>query len=163
MTAAGLATYPAAQDIRLRELALAFGALGLALLALGLASRWPSALGLALAALGGEYAVLFAAEGGRLDRFVPVYAAGLFLVAELAFWSIERRVPAWSEPSLLERRLAFLVGACVAAASVAALVTVLAAAAGGGGIVLEAVGVAAATASLGVLALLVRRSAPERL
>lgn len=163
MTAAGLATYPAAQDIRLRELALAFGALGLALLALGLASRWPSALGLALAALGGEYAVLFAAEGGRLDRFVPVYAAGLFLVAELAFWSIERRVPAWSEPSLLERRLAFLVGACVAAASVAALVTVLAAAGGGGGIVLEAVGVAAATASLGVLALLVRRSAPERL
>jgi hypothetical protein len=145
----------------LRELALALGALALALLGLGLASRWPGALGLALAALGGEYAVLFAAEGGRLDRYVPVYATGLLFVAELAFWSIERRVPAWSEPNLVERRLAFLIGACVGAAAVAALVTVLAAAAGGGGIVLEAVGVAAVTASLGLLVLLVRRSAPS--
>jgi predicted membrane-bound spermidine synthase len=78
-------------------------------------------------------------------------------VAELAFWSIERRIPAWSDPTLVERRLARLVGACALAGVVAALVVVLAAASGGGGIFLESSGVVASIAALGVLALLVRR------
>ena len=102
--------------------------------------------------------MLFAAEGSTLDRLTPVYAAGLLLVAELAFWSIERRVPAWPEPTALEWRLARLGAACVGAAGVAALATVSAAAAtGGGGVVLESFGVGAAIGSVVILALLMRR------
>jgi hypothetical protein len=139
-------------------LALGLGAAALVLLTFGLLVRWPGAVGLGLAALGGEYAVLFAAEGSTLDQLTPVYAAGFLLVAELAFWSIERRVEAWSEPTALEWRLARLGAACVGAAAVAALATVSAAAAtGGGGVALEGFGVGAAIGSVVILALLMRR------
>jgi hypothetical protein len=106
--------------------------------------------------------VLFAAEGRALDELTPVYAGAFVLVAELAFWSIERRVPAWSEPMLVELRLARLAATCIAAAGVAALVIIVAAAAsGGGGIALEAIGVAAATGALALVGVLVRRNAAE--
>jgi hypothetical protein len=100
--------------------------------------------------------VLFAAEGSRLDELTPLYAAGFMLLAELAFWSLERRVAAWSEPALLVRRLVYLSATCAGAAALAALVLVVAAASGGGGVALEALGVAAAIGALGVLAALVR-------
>jgi hypothetical protein len=146
------------QDIDLHELALGLGALALVLLAFGLLVRWAGALGCGLAVLGGEYAVLFAAEGARLDRLTPVYAVGFLFVAEMAFWSIERRVPAWSEASALEWRLARLAASCAVAAGVAAIATVSAAAAtGGGGVVLESFGVGAAIGSIVILAALMRR------
>ena len=151
MAAAALAAYPAAQDVNLQPLALGLGVLSLALLAAGLAIGSSTTLGWGLAALLAEYAVLFTAEGRSLDELTPVYAAGLLVVAELAFWSIEPRVSTWGEPGLLERRLGFLVSACAGAALVAALVLVLAAA-GGGGVVLDAAGAAAA---VGILALIV--------
>jgi hypothetical protein len=158
LAAAGLAAYPAAQDIDLHELALGLGGLALALLAFGLFVGWAGALGCGLALLGGEYAVLFAAEGATLDRLTPVYAAGFMFVAEVAFWSIERRVPAWSEAATLEWRLGHLGAACAGAAGVGALATVSAAAAtGGGGVVLESFGVGAAIGSIVILAALMRR------
>jgi len=158
VAATGLAAYPAAQDLELRYLALGLGGAALVLLAFGLLVRWPGALGLGLAALGGEYAVLFAAEGSTLDTLTPVYAAGFILVAELAFWSIERRVAAWSESTALEWRLARLGAACAGAVAVAGLATLSAAAAtGGGGVVLESFGVGAAIGSVLILALLMRR------
>lgn len=159
--AAGLAAYPALQDIHLRLVALGLGALAVVLLAAGLATRSGTVLGWALAALGGEYAVLFAAEGSVLDELTPVYAGAFVLVAELAFWSIERRVPAWSEPGLVERRLAYLGGSSAGAAAVAGLVLVIAAASGGGGAALEAIGVAAAIGALVLVAVLARRGSTE--
>jgi hypothetical protein len=153
-----LAAYPAAQDLRLHGLAVGLGAFGLALLAGGLLTRSAAALGWSLAALGSEYAVWFAAQGSSLDEYTPLYAAIFLLVAELGHWSIERRVEAWSEPSLVLWRLGTLVVACGGAAAIAALVLVLAAAGGGGGAVLEALGAAAVIGALLVLASLVRRS-----
>ena len=89
--------------------------------------------------------MLFEAEGSRLDRLAPAYAAGLLLVAELAFWSIESRVPAWSDPELVIWRLARLALACAGAAVLGAVVIADASAAsGGGGLFLETLGVAAA-------------------
>jgi hypothetical protein len=150
------------QDIHLRWLALAAGALAMSLLAVGLAARSGPLLGWGLAALGGEYGVLFTAEGRALDELTPLYAGALVLVAELAFWSIERRVSAWSEPTLVERRLARLATTTIGAAGVAAVVIVAAAASsGGGGIALEAIGVAAAIGALALVAVLVQRSAAE--
>ena len=159
--AAGLAAYPAVQDIHLRRLALVLAGLAVALLAVGLAARSGPVLGWGLAALGGEYAVLFAAQSHALDELTPLYAGAIFLVAELAFWSIEPRVPAWSEPGLVERRLAYLAATSAGAAAVAGLVVVVAAASGGGGAALEAIGVAATVGALGLVAMLVRRSATE--
>jgi hypothetical protein len=119
---------------------------------------WAGALGCGLALLGGEYAVLFAAEGATLDRLTPVYAVGFLFVAEVAFWSIERRVPAWTEATVLEWRLARLAATCAGAAGIAALATVSAAVAtGGGGVVLESFGVGAAIGSVVILAVLMRR------
>jgi hypothetical protein len=144
--------------MELHLLALGLGWLALALLAFGLLVRWSGALGCGLAVLGAQYAVLFAAEGPTLDRLTPVYAVGFVFVAEVAFWSIERRVPAWSEATALEWRLARLAAACVGAAAVAAFATLSAAAAtGGGGVVLESFGVGAAIGSVLILAVLMRR------
>jgi len=160
--AVGLAAYPAAQDIRLQPLALALAAIGVSVLVLGLLARWPAAIGLALVSLGGTYAVLFAAEGSRLDRLAPAYAAGLLLVAELAFWSIESRVPAWSDPELVIWRLARLALACAGAAVLGAVVVADASAAsGGGGLLLETLGVAAAIGAVVVVVVLLRRDAFE--
>ena len=159
--AAGLAAYPALQDIDLWWLALAFGGLAVVLLAVGLAARSGPVLGWGLAALGGEYTVLFAAQGPTLDVLAPVYAGAFVLVAELAFWSIERRVPAWTESGLAEWRLAHLAAMFAGAALVAGLVLVVGAAYGGGGVALEAIGVAAAIGAIALVAGLVQRSATE--
>jgi hypothetical protein len=138
---------------------LSLGAAALALLALGLAGRWRAPVGVGLALFGAQYAVLFTAHGRSLDEAAPVYAAGFLLVAELAYWSLERRAAAWTEHGLLLRRLAHLLGVCFAAAALAALVLVAAASGGGGGVALEALGAAAAVGAVAVVAVLVRRSA----
>jgi hypothetical protein len=122
----------------------------------GLASRSPQAIGLALAFLAGDYAVLFAAKGSAVDELTPLYAAGFMLVAELAFWSLERRIPAWSETGLLERRLAYLSAECAAAAGLAAVTVIAASAARGGGVGLEVVGVVAAIGAVVLVAASVR-------
>ena len=160
--AAGLAAYPAAQDIRLQPVSLALAVLGVVLLVLGLVARSPGGIGFALVSLGATYGVLFAAEGSRLDRLAPVYAAGLLLVAELAFWSIESRVPAWSDSELVIWRLARLALACAGAAVLGAIVIADASAGtGGGGLVLETLGVAAVIGAIVLVTALVRRAAVD--
>jgi hypothetical protein len=154
--------YPAAQDIRLQPVAIALAVVGVLLLTLGLVLRWPSAIGFALVALGGTYGALFVAEGTHLDSVAPAYAAGLLLVAELAFWSIESRIPAWSDPELAVWRLARLALACGGAAVLGAIVVADAAAAsGGGGLLLETLGVAAAIGALVLVTVLLRRHSEE--
>lgn len=158
--AAALAAYPASQNVPLQWAALVFAIAGVLVFALGLAARSPSALGLGLALLGADYAVLFVAEGGALDQFTPAYAAGFMLVAELGFWSIESRIPAWTEAAVAEWRLARIAGTCIAAAVLAALALVAAAAANGtGGLALESLGVVAALGSLVLITVLVGRRA----
>ena len=128
----------------------------------GVLFRSAGTLGLGLAALGADYAVLFVAEGGALDRFTPAYAAGFMLAAELGFWSIESRIPAWSEPAVAEWRLARVAGACIGAAALAALALVAAAGATGtGGLAVESLGVVAALGSLVLITVLVGRRAAD--
>ena len=160
--AAALAAYPASQNLDLQWAALVFAISGVLVFAMGLAARSPGALGLGLALLGADYAVLFVAEGSALDRFTPAYAAGFMLVAELGFWSIEPRIPAWSEAAVAEWRLARIAGACIGAAVLAALALVAASAATGtGGLALESLGVVAAIGSLVLITVLVSRWAVD--
>jgi hypothetical protein len=162
LAAAALAAYPASQDLDLRWAALAFASSAVLVFAVGLAARSPGALGLGLALLGADYAVLFVAEDGVLDQFTPAYAAGFMLVAELGFWSIESRIPAWSDAAVVEWRLARIAGTCIGAAGLAAFALVAAAAATGtGGLALESLGVVAVLGSLVVITVLVGRWAGD--
>jgi hypothetical protein len=77
-------------------------------------------------------------------------------VAELAWWSVEPRVPAWGQLGVLASRVGTLVVTCVAALAVSAGVVVAAGAPVNGGTLLELLGVAAAAAALGVLAAVAR-------
>ena len=81
-------------------------------------------------------------------------AAGLLLfVAELAWWSIEPRVPAWAETALAPLRLVRVLAVCAAGALLAALVLVVASSQFTGGVELELAGVLAAISALAVVAL----------
>jgi len=160
LAAAALAAYPASQSLDLQWAALVFATTGVLLVAAGLVLRSAGALGVGLTLLGADYAVLFVAEGGSLDQFTPAYAAGFMLVSELGFWSIESRIPAWTDAAFAEWRLARIAVTCIGAAVLAALALVAAAAATGtGGLALESLGVVAALGSLVLITVLVGRRA----
>ena len=140
----------------LRVLLYVLGGAGLASLAAGLTGGWSSPVGAGLALLGAEYAVFFAAGPSGVDLWTPLYAAGFLLTAELAYWSLEPRVPAWAEAAVLVRRLAVLLACCAGAAAVAAAMIVAAGASVGGGLGLELVGIAAAVGALMLVAAVAR-------
>ena len=138
-------------------LLLALGGAGLVWLLAGLALRWSAALATGVAFLGAEQAVRLATARSSVDPWTPAYAAALLLVAELAWWSIEPRVAAWSQPEAVVRRLITLVGVFAGAGLLAAPIVLVAGAPLEGGIGLELVGVAAASAAVGVIAAVARR------
>jgi hypothetical protein len=131
------------------------GAAGLALAAVALVGRWPQLLPWGLAGVGAAYAVYLALRPGTVDPRAPIVAAVLFGAAELAFWSLEPH-PARAERTVVVRRLALIGVTALGAALLASLVLVVAASTSGG-VLLEAVGVVAAVATLAVVALLAWR------
>jgi hypothetical protein len=138
---------------------LAVGATGLLWLALGLASRWGAALALGVVLLGCEQALRLGLGPETVDPWTPVYAVALLVTAELAWWSIEPRVPAWWDAAVVLRRLGTIAGVGAVAAVVAALIVLAAGAPLHGGLSLELVGVLAAIAAVGVVAVIARRPA----
>jgi hypothetical protein len=129
---------------------------GCALIAFALLTRWRSAFPLGLGLVGASYGVYVALRSGAVDARAPAVAAGLFAVAELGFWSLER-VPSPSEGTVVVRRVAALVGGVLVTAFVGGLLLVLATGATGG-VGLEAAGVAAAVVALGAIAWLASRA-----
>ena len=119
-------------------------------------ARWSAALAFGIAVLGTEQAVRLATGPSRVDPWTPLYAVGFLLVAELAWWSIERRVPAWSEHGMAFRRAGVVTAACAGGSVLSVLVVLAAGAPLHGGVGLELVGVAAAIACLGVVAAVAR-------
>src|SRR4029453_3286043 len=115
----------------------------------GLSVRRSPPLLAALVLLGAEQAVRLATGPAHADEWTPLYAAGFLLSAELAWWSIEPRVPAFSERRVLVNRVAVLAGCCAGAAVLAALVVLAAGVPVGGGASLELVGGAAPPAPRG--------------
>jgi hypothetical protein len=137
-------------------LLLVVGGLALPVLLGGLVLRWSAALAVGVALLGAQQAVRLALGSDSLDSWTPLSAGALLLTAELAWWSIEPRVPAWSQPGLAARRLGTVLLACGGASVVSALVLVGAGAPFSGGFGLELAGVLAATGALAVVAWLAR-------
>jgi hypothetical protein len=140
-------------------LLLVVGVLALPVLLAGLVLRWSAALAVGVAVLGAQQAVRLELGSEALDSWTPLFAAGLLLVAELAWWSIERRVRAWSEPWQATRRLAAVLFACAGGTVVSAAVVLAAGAPLTGGVELELLGVVAATAALAVVAWIARTRA----
>jgi hypothetical protein len=152
LAAAGLAAATAFRGGGHDLLLLALGGTALAPLLVGLLIRWSFALVLAVALLGGQQATRFALGSDALDVWAPAAAGALLLVAELAWWSIEPRVPAWAGRDLALWRLARVLGVCAAGAVLAAVVLVVGSSSLSGGVLLELVGVVAATAAVGLVA-----------
>jgi hypothetical protein len=134
----------------------AVGGLALPVLLVGLLLRWSAPIAVAVALLGGQQAVRLALGPEGLDSWTPLSAGALLLTAELALWSLEPRVRAWSQPGVALRRLGTVLLACAGASVVSAVVLLAAGTRLAGGFELELAGVAAATAALAVVAWVVR-------
>jgi hypothetical protein len=133
----------------------------LAALAVSLWRGWPVIVAWALALLGAGYALALALgpERATVDAAAPLVAGALLVVAELAYWSLELRDPGSWEGALLTRRLAALGALALVSLALGSTVVVATAAELRGGLGLDLVGVAAAVATLAVLAALARRGA----
>lgn len=117
------------------------------LLRAGSAVAWP------LFALAALYA---ATLRGALDGRSVVYAAGMLLAAELAFFGIEHEPLVREEREVVLRRVAAAAGALAASALAGLLVLVVAGVDVGAGLPLAAVGAAAAVGLLLLVARLAR-------
>jgi hypothetical protein len=158
-TAAALALLPLAQvDGPLRAAFAWLAALGL-LLAAAAAWTLPSLLAPALLALLAEHALVVLGRGDRLDATAPLVGAGLLLYAELACWAQEARPAVHDEREVTRTRLAVLGASLAGALGLGALLLLATGVPAGGGLTRLAVGVVAATLTLGLVAAVARRTA----
>ena len=137
------------------------GAIGLGavlFLVAALVARRAGLLPWAFVLAGAEYAVFLVIRESSIDGWAPVYGAGMLLVAELAYWSIERRVPGAPGEGLTFRRATLLFASCVAAGGVGGLILAMGELSVRGGLWLEALGIAAAVGSIALLARLARQT-----
>lgn len=137
---------------------LAVGAPVPLVLLAGLALRWSGALTGAIVLLGAQQAVRLAVGTDVLDEWAPLVAGALLLCAELAWWSIEPRIPAWTQRGLALRRLTGVLLMSLLGAGVGAAMLVAAGSSLSGGVPLELVGILAATGAVALLAYIARRS-----
>jgi hypothetical protein len=158
VVAAALAAAPlAAVEGSLRQALAWLAVLGL-LLAAGAALRVGALLAPALVVLVAEYTVVVVRGGGRVDAAAPLVGAGLLLYAELASWARETRSRVRDERPVLGARAAVVAASTLAALTLGALVLLAAAVPAGGGLARLAVGVAATTATVALVAVLARRT-----
>jgi hypothetical protein len=146
---AAVVVYASAASDRLPEVVAGVGAGGCLVVALGVVLRQAALVPLGLAGVGASYAVYLALRSGGADSRSPFVAAAVFSAAELAFWSLA----AGAGPAL--RRLGLLAAAAAATVFVGSLLLAFATGSAGG-VGLEAAGVAAAVATLLVLAVLAK-------
>jgi hypothetical protein len=103
--------------------------------------------------LGGAYAVYLVVDDVPLDPAAPVFAAGVLVSADLAYWSLEERDRVSGDAGETLRRIAVLSGLAATALVVSGALLALADVAGTRGLAIDLVGAVAASA---VLALIVR-------
>jgi len=139
----------------LREALAWVAGLGL-VLAAAAALRVGSLLGPALVVLLAEYTVVLVRRGDRIDAAAPLVGAGLLLYAELASWAREARPRVADERPVLVARAVVVAASALAALGLGVLVLLAAALPAGGGLARLAIGVAAATGTLALVAVVAR-------
>jgi hypothetical protein len=153
--AAGVAVYGTLEADRIALLVLALGAGSVALLAFGLAAPSPPALVGSFVGIAASWSLSAWTRGSGAPGGTILAAAGIFVAAELAYWSLEQAsVP--DEPELLARRAAGLALRAVGAVVLVSFVLVALGLNAGGGLLLEAVGAAAAVGLVALVFLLAR-------
>ena len=139
------------------------GVAALLLLLVALVFGAAGAVPWAIAALGAEYgAWLLLIRSGGVDDRAPLYAAGILLVGELAYWSLEHRGVEARETPLTLRRLLTVVAGAIGSLLLGAGLLAASAIEVGGGVVLEVVGVLGALGVLTLVARVVWREREER-
>jgi hypothetical protein len=132
-------------------------ATGLVALAFALVSGWPAPIPWAVVALGAFYAVSLHGQRG-IDGRAPVVGGLLVLVAELAYWSLERRTPVGDEAGLHLRRAVSVLATTLGATAISAALLAVTSVPLGGSVTWDAFGLAAAAGALAVLAVLSQRT-----
>ena len=118
---------------------------------------WSPLVPLAVALVGGTYAVELAIDDAPLDVSVPVIALSLLFAAELAYWSLDERCKATGDIGQGLRRAALVALGGVAAVVVAGGLLVLVDAVRTRGLALDVLGAVAAVAVLATLLFSSRR------
>jgi hypothetical protein len=147
-------------DDQFRTVAVRVGAIAFLALVAGIVLAKPVLIPVAAALAGGAYAAELAIADAQLDIVAPAVAAGLFLCAELAYWSLDESTRWRGEDGDGLRRAAFVALMAAAALLVAALLPALADAVRARGLALDLVGAAAAVAVLATIVML-RRTAGD--
>ena len=135
-------------------------AAGLVALALALVSGWPAPIPWAVVALGASYAVSLHGQPG-IDGRAAVVGGLLVLVAELAYWSLERRTPVGDEAGLHLRRAVSVLATTLGSTAIAAALLSVTSVPLGGSVTWDAFGLAAAAGAVATLALLSQRTGPR--
>ena len=116
----------------------------------------PEPLVVALALLGGAYAVILAIDEPPLDGRAAIVGALMLAVGELGYLSLGARSAVTDEAGTLARRIAGVMTLVLLALAAGATVLIVVDVFRTGGIVVEAVGVAAAATAVGLLVLAAR-------
>jgi hypothetical protein len=139
------------------EIGYRVAALALLALVAGTVLGWPRLIPVALVLLGGLYGAELAVEDSGVDPAASLVALGLFLTAELAYWSLEEQRGFRLGAGELLRRLAVVAGMALGVLLAAAGVVVLVDAFRTGGLAVDVLGAAAAAATLVAIAIFARR------
>jgi hypothetical protein len=157
LTALGLAGFPLFTSSKALPATVPLAFFALAALVVGLVRNANTAVVFAVATMAAEYWVAL----HTLDDELSLYAGGLVLVAELASWSAAetiREIPRARIPS----RVLWVASLAAASATVAAALVVTAKSVSASSVWLEPIGLAAAAATVFVVALLARRPSGEQ-
>jgi hypothetical protein len=123
---------------------------------------WSPLVPVAVALVGGTYAIELAIDDAPLDVSVPVIALGLLLAAELAYWSLDERSRAPGDAGQGLRRAALVALGGVAAVVVAGGLLVLVDAVRTRGLALDLLGALAAAAILAIVLVAARTQSRAR-
>ncbi|HEY6961793.1 MAG TPA: hypothetical protein VI408_07900 [Gaiellaceae bacterium] len=150
-----VAAYTATAGGRLAVVGASLAGAGAFVLLAGVALRIPLLVPWAVILAGGGY--LAGREHHSVaDGWAPVVGAALLLAAELASWSIEHEARIHETRTLVVRQATILVALVAGAAVVSFVLVGTAAISLSAGVLVSAVGVAAAVASIGVVVRLLR-------
>ena len=157
--AAGLAVVPLARasDLLL-EVGVRVAVVAVVTLLAALVLGWPPLVPASLLLLGGLYGAQLAVDDAPLDTACALVAAGLYVTAELAYWSLEERENVRAEGGEGWRRLGLVASLGLAMVLAAGALLALVDALRTRGLTVDVLGAAAAAAVL-VFVLLARRPA----
>ena len=126
-------------------------------LAAALVFRRPMAVPAAIVLLASPYVAIVALEAESIDTAAPALAGGLYLVAELAYWSLELRGHISDEPGTYLRRASVLAGLVLLTIALGTGVLGLVQVVAARGAAVDVLGAVAAVGAIALLALAAAR------